>query len=137
MVYVLFTWSITCFNWSISIYNAVLILQYRKWLSYTHTFLICSLPLFLSRDTEYTSLCCTVGSCFSILSVYNSLPNPYPIYLDNWNSILYVRESVSISYIAIPVSLSLFGHNIQLVDCIFLETSISFRLLNLFKFNCL
>ena len=66
----------------------------------------------------------------------NSLPNPYPTYLDNSNSVLFVRESVSVSYIGTPVSLSLFGHNMQLVDCIFLETSISFRLLNLFKFNC-
>ena len=43
--YILFTWSITCFNRSVLVYNAALILQHKMWLSYTYTFEIYSFLL--------------------------------------------------------------------------------------------
>ena len=90
-------------NWSaVDLQYCVKLCCIAQWLSYTRIFLFQKGVLFhdgLSQDTEYSSLCCTLGPCpYQFLSAHPKLPvHPSPISLPhgNYKPVLHACESVS------------------------------------------
>ena len=95
------------FNWSIvDLQCCVGFTCSAEWFSYTYTYYINyflgSFPYRLLQDIEFSSLCYTVGPCFSVLYVlmyicWSQTPNlPLSLPFDNHKFVFYVCESVSV-----------------------------------------